>query len=237
MRLKKLVRTLSFTLLLAVIASIAPGLFLRRSFAQKTPWPATAVRGAKAMVVSDEELADEAGIEILKQGGNAIDAGAAVGFALAVVEPAAGNIGGGGFMLIREAGGRTAFVDYRETAPKKASRDMYMRPDGSFDPEASIVGYRSVGVPGTVAGLALAVRTYGKLTLKQVMQPAIRLADQGFPVSEKLAASLREAAPSLSRFSASKKILLKDGAGYKPGEVFRQPELAAALRLIAANGP
>ncbi|MGB9402411.1 MAG: gamma-glutamyltransferase [Candidatus Acidiferrales bacterium] len=237
MRLKKLVRTLSFTLLLAVIALIAAGLFPRRSFAQKTPWPATAVRGAKAMVVSDEELADDAGIEILKQGGNAIDAGAAVGFALAVVEPAAGNIGGGGFMLIREAGGRTAFVDYRETAPKKASRDMYMRPDGSFDPEASIVGYRSVGVPGTVAGLALAVRTYGKLTLKQVMQPAIRLADQGFPVSEKLAASLREAAPSLSRFSASKKIFLKDGAGYKPGEVFRQPELAAALRLIAANGP
>ncbi len=188
------------------------------------------------MVVSDEALADQAGIEILKEGGNAIDAAAAVGFALAVVEPAAGNIGGGGFMLIRLSSGKTAFVDYREVAPKRASRDMYRLADGTFDPEGSTVGYRAVGVPGTVAGLALAVHTFGKSPLQQVLQPAIRLADQGFTVSDNLARSFGASASTLSRFAVSKRIFLNGGASYKPGDVFRQPELAATLRRIAANG-
>src|SRR5437867_3501494 len=118
-------------------------------------WPEQAVRGTHAMVATDEPLGSAAGVEILKQGGNAVDAAVAVAFALAVVEPAAGNIGGGGFMLVRLADGRTNFFDYREVAPAKASREMYIRPDGTLDPEASTIGYRSVAVPGTVAGLEL----------------------------------------------------------------------------------
>ncbi|MCL4522412.1 MAG: gamma-glutamyltransferase family protein, partial [Acidobacteria bacterium] len=199
-------------------------------------WPREAVRAPKAMVVSDEELASQAGIEILKKGGNAVDAAVAVGFALAVVQPAAGNIGGGGFMLVRLANGRTGFVDYRETAPKRASRDMYIRADGSLDSEAATIGYRAAGIPGTVAGMELALKTYGTMKLRDVMAPAIRLAEQGFPVSEKLARSLRASRALLQRFSTSRRIFLKDGALFQPGEMLRQPELAATLRGIAAGG-
>jgi len=199
-------------------------------------WPKEAVRGSKAMVVSDEELASQAGIEILKKGGNAVDAAVAVGFALAVVEPAAGNIGGGGFLLVRMADGRTGFVDYRETAPARGSRDMYIRADGSLDSAAATVGYLSVGVPGTAAGMELALKTYGTMKLADVMAPAIRLAEEGFPVSEKLARSLRASRPLLQRFSTSRRIFLKDGALYQPGETLRQPELATTLRRIAKYG-
>src|SRR4249920_1632964 len=128
-------------------------------------WPREAVRGMHGMVATDESLASQAGVEILKRRGNAIDAAVATAFALAVVEPAAGNIGGGGFMLVRLANGKSTFFDYREMAPAKASRDMYIMPNGKLDPEASTIGYRSVAVPGTVAGLALALKTYGKLKL------------------------------------------------------------------------
>src|SRR6202007_2648482 len=121
--------------------------------AQQAEWPSQPVRGAKAMVVSDEKLASDVGAEIMKRGGNAIDAAVAVGFALAVVSPEAGNIGGGGFMLARLANGRTGFIDYREVAHTKAARDMYEKSDGTVDTQASIVGYRAVAVPGTVAGL------------------------------------------------------------------------------------
>ncbi len=126
------------------------------------------------MVATDEELGSEAGVEILKRGGNAVDAAVAVAFALAVVEPAAGNIGGGGFMLIRLASGKTTFLDYREVAPGKATRDMYIGKDGKLDEEASVIGYRSIAVPGTVAGLALALKSYGSMKLADVMAPAIR---------------------------------------------------------------
>lgn len=232
-------KKLLFAVSLAVASfSLAACLFpVSQQRSADSSWPTEAVRGSRAMVVSDEALADQAGIEILKEGGNAIDAAAAVGFALAVVEPAAGNIGGGGFMLIRLSSGKTAFVDYREMAPKQASRDMYKLADGSFDPDGSLAGYRAVAVPGTVAGLALAVRTYGKLSLQQDLQPAIRLADQGFPVSGELARSLESSASTLSRFAASKRIFLNGGANYKSGDLLRQPELAATLRRIAANGP
>ena len=121
-------------------------------------WPNSAVPGPGATIVSDNALADKAGIEILKKGGNAVDAAVAVAFALAVVEPRAGNIGGGGFMLVRLADGRTIFVDYREEAPAKATREMYRKADGTYDSDASRTGYRAVGVPGTVAGMALALR-------------------------------------------------------------------------------
>ena len=199
-------------------------------------WPAHAVRAPKAMVVSDEPLASEAGIEILKKGGNAVDAAVAVAFALAVVEPAAGNLAGGGFMLVRLADGRTGLVDYRETAPGRATRDMYLRSDGTLDSDAATSGSRSVAVPATVAGLELARRTYGTRKLSDVMAPAIRLAEQGFPVSEKLARSLRAARPRLQRFSVSRRIFLKDGELFAPGDILRQPELAATLRRIARGG-
>src|SRR5713101_3503500 len=199
-------------------------------------WPREAVRGAKAMVATDEELGSKAGVEILRRGGNAVDAAVAVAFALAVVEPAAGNIGGGGFMLVRLADGRTTFLDYREVAPGKATRDMYIKADGKLDEEASVIGYRSVAVPGTVAGLELALKTYGTLKLAEVMAPAIRLAENGFPVSEKLARELAQEKPNLERFPLSRKIFLGDGQMPKPGATLRQPELAATLKRIAKNG-
>src|SRR5439155_216971 len=139
-------------------------------------WPTQAVRAGHGMVATDEELGSEAGVEILKRGGNAVDAAVAVAFALAVVEPAAGNIGGGGFMLIRLANGKTSFLDYREVAPGKATRDMYIGKDGKLDEEASVIGYRSVAVPGTVAGLALALKSYGSMKLGDLAkyQPKVR---------------------------------------------------------------
>lgn len=188
------------------------------------------------MVVSDEPLASAAGVEILKKGGNAVDAAVAVGFALAVVEPAAGNLGGGGFMLVRLANGRATFLDFREVAPGHASRDMYIRPDGTLDGDAATIGYRSAGVPGTVAGLEQALKTYGKLKLAEVMAPAIRLAGEGFPVSEKLARQLSAERDLLQRFPMSRRILLKDGALYQAGEILRQPELAETLQRIAQRG-
>lgn len=202
-------------------------------------WPQQAVRGAHAMVATDETLGSQAGVEILKRGGNAIDAAVAVAFALAVVEPAAGNIGGGGFMLVRLADGKTNFFDYREVAPAKSTRDMYIK-DGKLIPDASTLGYRSVAVPGTVAGLELVLKTHGTMKLADVMAPAIRLARDGFPVSEKLAHELEEEKPGLQQFAVSKRIFLsnpqQNGAPYKVGDIFRQPELAATLQRIAANG-
>jgi gamma-glutamyltranspeptidase/glutathione hydrolase len=199
-------------------------------------WPAEAVRAPRGMVVSDEAEATAAGVEILKKGGNAVDAAVAVGFALAVVQPAAGNIGGGGFMLVRMADGRTGMVDYRETAPGRSTREMYVRPDGTLDAQAALAGYRAVAIPGTVAGMELALRTYGTMKLADVMAPAIRLAEQGFPVGEGLARSLTSSRPLLQRFSASRRIFLNDGVPYKPGEILRQPELAATLGRIARRG-
>jgi len=199
-------------------------------------WPSHAVRAAKAMVVSDDPLASAAGIEILKKGGNAVDAAVAVGFALAVVEPRAGNLGGGGFLLVRLADGRAGVVDYRETAPSRATRDMYIRADGTLDSAAATIGYRSVAIPGSVAGLEVALHTYGTMKLSDVMAPAIRLAEQGFPVSDNLARSLLAARARLQRFSTTRRIFLNDGRPFQPGEILRQPELAATLRRIARRG-
>jgi len=199
-------------------------------------WPAEPVRAAHGMVATDEELASRAGVEILEKGGNAVDAAVATAFALAVVEPAAGNIGGGGFMLVRMADGRASFLDYRETAPGKAKRDMYVKPDGKLDTEASVIGYQAVAVPGTVAGLELALASYGTMKLAAVMAPAIRLAEGGFPVSEKLAQEFRGERKDLQRFSVSNRIFLQNGALYKAGETLRQPELAATLKRIAKHG-
>lgn len=200
-------------------------------------WPRGPVRAAHGMVATDEPLASQAGVEILKHGGNAIDAAVATAFALAVVEPAAGNIGGGGFMLVRLANGKTTFFDYREVAPAKATRNMYLKPDGTLDPKASTIGYRSVAVPGTVAGLALALKTYGTMKLADVLQPAIHCAEDGIPVTEKLVRELNEERPDLQRFSLSAHIFLNDGKMFRTGDTLRQPELAATLKRIAKNGP
>jgi gamma-glutamyltranspeptidase / glutathione hydrolase len=200
-------------------------------------WPSQPVRSAHGMVATDEPLASQAGIEILKRGGNAIDAAVATAFALAVAEPAAGNIGGGGFMLVRLADGKSIFFDYREMAPGKATRGMYIKPDGTLDKDASVIGYRSVAVPGTVAGLALALKTHGTMKLADVLQPAIRYAEQGIPVTEKLAREFQEERPDLQRFSMSRHIFLNDGQLFRVGETLRQPQLAATLKRIAKNGP
>jgi gamma-glutamyltranspeptidase / glutathione hydrolase len=200
-------------------------------------WPREAVRAAHGMVAADEPLASQAGVEILRRGGNAVDAAVATAFALAVVEPAAGNIGGGGFMLVRLANGKTNFFDYREMAPGKATRDMYIKPDGTLDAEASTVGYRSVAVPGTVAGLALALKTHGTMKLAEVLQPAIRFAQEGIPVTEKLAREFQEERHDLQRFSISSRVFLNEGKLYGAGDTLRQPELAATLKRIAKNGP
>src|SRR6266446_3087344 len=200
-------------------------------------WPREPVRAAHGMVATDEPLASQAGVEILKRGGNAVDAAVATAFVLAVVEPAAGNIGGGGFMLVRLSGGKTTFFDYREMAPGKATRDMYIKPDGKLDEQASTIGYRSVAVPGTVAGLALALKMHGTMKLADVMQPAIRLAEEGFPVSEKLVREFAEERPALQQFSISSHIFLNDGKMYRAGDLLRQPVLAATLKRIAKKGP
>lgn len=189
------------------------------------------------MVASSEPNATEAGVEILKAGGNAVDAAVAVGFALAVTHPFAGNIGGGGFMLVRLASGESSFIDYREEAPASASHDMYLDSAGNPIESASRVGALASGVPGTVAGLALAEQKYGKLGLRRVMQPAIRLASSGFEVGYALAQGLRGESEKLGKFDESRHIFLRDGKYYEAGEIFRQPELARTLEAIALHGP
>src|SRR5437016_3897563 len=238
---KKVILVPSLTFLTGILvlsqqtaSQSAPKAATQNEFSQA--WPKQAVRGAHAMVVTDEELASQAGVEILKRGGNAVDAAVAVAFALAVVEPAAGNLGGGGFMLIRLADGKTTFLDYRETAPGKATRDMYIGKDGKLDAEASVIGYRSVAVPGTVAGLALALKTCGSMKLADVMAPAILLAQNGFPISERLAHEFEQERKDLQRFASSRHIFLNDGKMFQPGDTLRQPELAATLKRIAKNG-
>jgi gamma-glutamyltranspeptidase / glutathione hydrolase len=196
------------------------------------------VRTKHAMVVSIHHLATDAGVATLEAGGNAVDAAVATGFALAVVHPAAGNLGGGGFMLVYLTGsaagpGKSTFIDYRERAPLAATTDMYLDAKGNIIPDASITGYTAIGVPGSVAGMVYAEKKYGKLTLAKVMAPAIRLASQGFVLTEEEAQELHD--PTLAMFPESKRIFQRGGDFYKPGELFKQPELAATLKTIAAD--
>ncbi len=194
-------------------------------------------RAKKAMVASGEPLATEAGLEILKKGGNAVDAAVAVGFALEVVYPLAGNIGGGGFMVIRFPDGKSTTIDYREMAPARASRNMYLDKNGNVIPGLSLVGYLASGVPGSVKGLYLAHRKYGKLPWKELLQPAIRLAEQGFPISYELANSLKRRKAIFLKFPATAKIFLKNGKEpYREGDLLVQKDLAHTLRLIAEKG-
>jgi gamma-glutamyltranspeptidase / glutathione hydrolase len=191
------------------------------------------VHAQHGMVVSTNELAAQAGVEILQAGGNAIDAAVASGFALAVVLPGAGNIGGGGFMLVRMADGKTHFLDYREKAPAAATRDMYLDAQGNVIEGASEIGYKSIGVPGSVAGMVYAEQKWGKLTLKRVMAPALKLAREGYVLSWGEAQELHD--ENLAKFAESHRVFQRNGDYYKPGEVFRQPDLARTLERIAEN--
>src|SRR5215510_1703590 len=186
-----------------------------------------------AVVVSVHEEASKEGVAMMRRGGNAVDAAVATGFALEVVHPAAGNIGGGGFMLVRMANGETHFLDYREKAPKAATRDMYLDEKGNVIPNASLIGYKAVGVPGSVAGLVYAQKHWGKLPLRMVMEPAIRLARYGVRLTYEEAQSLHDR--HLADFSESRRIFQRNGHFYEPGEIFVQPELARTLERIAAN--
>jgi gamma-glutamyltranspeptidase/glutathione hydrolase len=183
------------------------------------------------MVVAQEPLATDVGVAVLKAGGNAVDAAVAIGFALAVTHPYAGNIGGGGFMLVRLADGRTTFIDFRERAPMKASRNMYLDADGKLTKD-SLVGWRASGVPGSVRGFELAHKKYGHKAWADLVQPAVALASQGFPVSYSLSESLDHETKLLSQFPDSKRIFLSIHFGDK----LVQPELAETLKRLRDRG-
>ena len=196
------------------------------------------VQAQHGMVASQEKLASEVGVDILKQGGNAVDAAVAVGYALAVTLPEAGNIGGGGFMLIYQNEQKKAVaINYREKAPGLAHRDVFLDAKGNVDHTLAQESLLSTGVPGTVAGLNLAQRRFGKLTLKQVMAPAIKLARHGFKVPSELAKSLHQSQKLLARFPASKAIFFKaDGKPLATGDILVQTDLANALQAISERG-
>jgi gamma-glutamyltranspeptidase/glutathione hydrolase len=192
--------------------------------------------GDRAMVVSSHPIASAVGRDIMRAGGNAIDAAVAVGFALAVVHPVAGNIGGGGFMVMRMNDGETYALDYRETAPSGASRDMFLDAQGNVT-EASRIGHLASGVPGAVAGMVAAHQRFGRLPLEQVIDPAITLAREGFALDSHRARSLRSAARRLSQFPASARQFLPNGVEGPPdGYLLRQPDLARTLEAIKARG-
>ena len=195
------------------------------------------VHAPHAVVASVSEIASRVGAEVMKKGGNAIDATVAVAFALQVVWPEAGNIGGGGFLIYRTAAGKSEVIDYRERAPLAASRDMYLDAQGNVVKGLSTVGAKAVGVPGTVAGLVLAHKKWGKLKWASLVEPARKLAAGGFVVSEFLDRRLNtpENVERLSKFPESRRIYLRGGAGLKAGETFVQPDLAKTLARIQKN--
>src|SRR5215203_317123 len=199
------------------------------------------VRARHGMVASTNEVASHVGVDIMKRGGNAVDAAIAVAFALAVTHPAAGNLGGGGFMMIRLNDGKTTAIDYREMAPAAAHRNVYLDKNGSLieGEGGSLVGYRATGVPGTVRGMELALKKYGsgKLSWAQLVEPARRLAANGFSVTYSLARSLHSSREYLEQYPETKRIYLKGGNFYNEGEIFRQPELAATFARLQRSGP
>ncbi|HYD53321.1 MAG TPA: gamma-glutamyltransferase, partial [Gemmatimonadaceae bacterium] len=206
------------------------------SFPAEWDFPARrgAVFGGRAMVVTDAPIASVVGAEIMRRGGNAVDAAVAVGFALAVVYPEAGNIGGGGYMVIRMADGRTAAIDYREVAPAAATRDMYLDAQGNLT-DRSVVGPLASGVPGAVAGMVAALERFGSMPLRAVIEPAIQLADTGFVVDSAQWRAFRNAAGLIRRFEGGA-VFYRDGQPPAPGSTLKQPALAATLRRIAERG-
>jgi len=237
MTAKQIIRLLvgAFVVFTPVAGTGQPAPHLFRDIA-----PAQAVFARNGMVASQEARATGIGVEVLKKGGNAVDAAVAVGFAMAVTYPRAGNIGGGGFMVIHRAKGEPVAIDYRETAPRGINRDSFLDAEGNADPAKSLESALAVGVPGTVAGLALAHEKFGsgKLSLAELIAPAVALARDGVPVEDDTAASLPSVRGRLARWPASMKIFFKpDGTLLGAGDRLVQTDLAATLEAIARNGP
>lgn len=195
--------------------------------------------GRNGMVVSVDQFASQVGIDTLKKGGNAVDAAVAVGLALAVTYPFAGNIGGGGFMIIRfPETGESVAVDFREMAPGLATQDMYLDEEGEIERSKSTIGHLSVGIPGTIKGFDLVLKTYGRLSWKEVIEPAIRLAEEGFALTEDRASSFNRLSERYGNFTELIKIFSKsDGTDFEEGDIFVQQELAESLKQIAEEGP
>jgi len=216
-----------------VILFISLILLLLQFACTKSPQPVSSKNG---MVVSTSSYASKVGVEILKKGGNAIDAAVAVGFALAVTYPSAGNLGGGGFMVIHLADGKNITIDFREKAPLSAKKDMYLNDAGEFLPELSQEGTTSAGVPGSVAGLIYALEKYGTLPLAEIIQPAIDLAKNGWELEERDARYIKNNLLELEKYPSSVKVFLKDGKPYLESDLFIQPDLAWTLEQIKENG-
>jgi gamma-glutamyltranspeptidase/glutathione hydrolase len=213
-----------FTLIILLLVSSV-------CFASKRP-----VRARHGMVVSADVLASKVGVQILQNGGNAVDAAVAVGFALAVTFPGAGNIGGGGFMVIRMADGRTTTIDYREKAPGAARQNMFLDEKGNFVPEKSQDGYLASGVPGSVAGLTYALEHYGSVDRRKAMQPAIDLAAKGFRLSHEFTDELKSELRTLNKYPSTRKVFTNDGKPLEEGIVFVQKDLARTLQRIQKLG-
>src|SRR5512132_1854909 len=188
------------------------------------------------MVTSQNEMASRIGADVIKEGGTAVDAAVATAFALAVVHPTAGNIGGGGFLVYRPAKGDASAYDFREMAPAKASPTMFLK-DGKYSAELHHNSHLAVGVPGTVAGLHLAWREQGKLPWRRLVEPAVALARDGFVVTFGLARSLENILPDMQKHPASVAQFSREGKPYQPGDILKQPDLARTLQRIADQGP
>lgn len=227
-------RSVSLVIVFSLLLCLAPFSLDARAF---SPAPA---RAKHAMVASQHELASKIGVDILKKGGNAVDAAIAVGLALAVVYPEAGNIGGGGFMLIRSPRGVTNAIDYREMAPKGAHRDIFVDKNGNLikGEGSSTVGYRASGVPGTLAGFEMAFRKYGskRISWAELVRPARLLAVNGYTLTHRLAELFKTYKSTLSQYPESKRIFLNDGRFYEEGDLLRQPDLGRTLARVERYG-
>jgi gamma-glutamyltranspeptidase/glutathione hydrolase len=222
---------------IAVLELFAAALFACAAAPLPSQPPTAPLRFDNGAVASDSAIASEVGASVLRRGGSAVDAAVATAFALAVVHPAAGNIGGGGFLLVLPADGRVTSFDFRERAPAAARADMFLDAKGEYDPARHHASHLAVGVPGTVAGLWLAHQRLGELPWKDLVEPAVRLAADGFPLSRALAASLEAMLPQFRRYPASLAQFSKDGAPCRAGDLFRQPDLARTLARIRDHGP
>lgn len=218
---------------------VSPFLIGERSFAQTLTAQEDVVQSKTGVVVSASSYASDVGAEILRQGGNAVDAAVATAFALAVTYPSAGNIGGGGFMIVRRPNGETITIDYREKSPLASTQTMYLNKAGEIDRSLTAAGYLAPGVPGTVRGLETAHKKFGKLPWKTVVMSAVRLAEEGFVISDSLARALnREVSGSMSKFPASVSAYGKpDGGQWVSGDKLILKDLGKTLRAIATDGP
>lgn len=238
--LRSAIFTVSLVLTLSVAYAKAPNTFDAQPTVKYdlTYDIVSPIHNTQGMVATEQALATQIGVDILKRGGNAIDAGVAVGFALAVVLPNAGNIGGGGFMMIHDAKtGKDIALDFRETAPAGASRDMYLDSQGNVVAGRSLYTHLASGVPGSVAGFAHALKKHGTMSLAEVISPAIKLAENGFTVSANLALMLNAEQKNMDKWDSTKAIFFKDGRPLKAGEKLVQKDLAKSLKLIARQGP